>query len=86
MTDAPDRLQEAWQDVDDKTLLIQILAELQTIRLAMTDEQPATDDSDPDGGIIVCDKCGTEVRERDRERHAREQHKCPPELTDTLYS
>jgi hypothetical protein len=83
-----DRLDAAWDDLDDKDILIQILAELQTIRVALTDEVEAgaSDDSATDGpATVTCNKCGKTIPDDDRTQHARNRHKCPPELTATLY-
>jgi hypothetical protein len=82
----PDPAQR-YEDMDEKLVLVQILAELQAIRQAVTDaDAPGYEGDDgPEVEKVMCNKCGTEVPRHDRERHAVERHKCPPSLADTIY-
>jgi hypothetical protein len=86
MTD--DDFEQEWQDLDAKVILAQILAELQQIRLLLSDaESDATSESDAEV-MYRCTKCpgDTQVPKSDRERHARSEHKAPPDMMDALFS
>ena len=61
--------EQAWQDLDEKVILVQILTELQQIRMTLTD---ATDDAQRQsntGPTYRCRKCQATVEPSDRERH-----------------
>ncbi len=86
MDEPSDRLQESWDDIDDKDILIQILAELQTIRVAMTDETDIHTDTGTHEPQYNCDKCGGTIAKGDRETHARTAHKAPPSLAQDIFT
>lgn len=72
----------AWEDIDEKVLLAQILTELQQIRVAI---QGAEQGAEP-SAVYECRKCGATVPEDARERHARETHRCPPGAEASLFT
>ena len=77
--------EQAWQDLDEKVILAQILTELQQIRLLLSDaEQGAQSDGD-EQDAYRCRKCDATVPAGDRERHARSQHKAPFDMVDGLF-
>ena len=74
-----------WEQVSEKVLLAQIYAELQQIRVALTDAQAGSDAAEePDA--YQCQRCNATVQADARERHAREQHKAPPDMIDSLFA
>ena len=78
--------EQAWQDLDEKVILAQILTELQQIRLLLSDaEQGAQSDGD-EQDAYRCRKCDATVPAGDRERHARSQHKAPFDMVDGLFT
>ena len=84
MTD-PDDFEDEWNDLDEKVILVQILTELQQIRMALTD---ATDDAQRDSNTeptYRCRKCQATVEPRDRERHAMNAHKSPADMVAGMF-
>lgn len=77
MTDTPNDYDAEWDELDEKVVLVQILAELQQIRRAVTDAEAEDTDDDT---MYRCTRCpdGTTVAEADRARHAQKQHRAPP--------
>ncbi len=74
-----DKYREEWEQVSEKALLAQILAELQQIRVLLSGTTPAGATQEGDDAVeYECDLCDWSGPEGDRERHARGQHKCPP--------
>ena len=69
-----------WEQLDEKVILAQILAELQQIRMALSDA-----DTDASRDEWRCTKCGTTVDADDRARHAQGQHNAPPGLAAELF-
>ena len=86
LTDAErEEYQEAWNDLDEKVILAQILTELQQIRLLLLDAETGAQSDAADETAYRCRKC-TEVVEADaRERHARSQHKAPADMVDGMF-
>jgi hypothetical protein len=80
-----DDYQEQWDDIDEKVLLVQILTELQQIRVALTDAQSRSE-QEQDADTYQCKRCNATVQADARERHAREQHKAPPDMEDVLFT
>ena len=77
--------EQAWNDLDEKVILAQILTELQQIRLLLSDaEQGAQSDGD-EQEAYRCRKCDATVPAGDRERHARSQHKAPADMVDGMF-
>ena len=77
--------EDQWQDLDEKVILVQILTELQQIRMALTD---ATDDAQRDENTeptYRCRKCQATVEPSDRERHALNAHKCPADMVAGMF-
>jgi len=88
MTD-PDDFEDQWNDLDEKVILAQILTELQQIRLLLSQaDTGASDDAGGETPEYQCTKCPGDVRvaEGDRERHARKQHKAPPDMIDGMFT
>ena len=78
--------QDQWNDLDEKVILVQILTELQQIRMTLTD---ATDDAQRDKNTdptYRCLKCQATVEAPDRERHAMNAHKTPADMVDGLFT
>jgi hypothetical protein len=90
MTQQPDAdrdnqpdVEQRYQEMDSKLIQMQILAELQAIRQALTEAQPLADESvsqepakSPDK--YRCKKCGAVVPAGEQGDHAMERHKAPP--------
>ena len=77
--------EDEWADLDEKVILVQILTELQQLRMALTD---ATDDAQRDANAeptYRCRKCQATVEESDRERHAMNAHKCPADMVAGMF-
>ena len=77
--------EQAWKDLDEKVILVQILTELQQIRMTLTD---ATDDAQRQSNTETtyrCRKCQATVEPSDRERHAMNAHKSPADMVDGMF-
>ena len=78
--------EDQWDGLDEKLILVQILSELQQIRMTLTD---ATDDAQRDKNTdptYRCLKCQATVEAPDRERHALNAHKTPADMVDGLFT
>ena len=78
--------EQQWDDLDDKVILVQILTELQQIRMALTQgrQHPQTDrNSAP---MYECKRCGTQVTQGEKERHAYKQHKAPTDMVGGMFT
>ena len=85
MIDDTDDFEDQWADLDEKVILVQILTELQQIRMTLTD---ATDDAQRDSSTeptYRCRKCQASVEASDRERHAMNAHKCPADMVAGMF-
>ena len=78
--------EQAWQDLDEKVILAQILTELQQIRLLLSDAKSGAQSDDDEQDAYRCRKCDATVPAGDRERHARSQHKAPADMVDGLFT
>jgi hypothetical protein len=88
MTNDTDDFEQEWQDVDAKVILAQILAELQQIRMVLSNaESEAQSESDAET-MYRCTKCpgDTQVPAGDRERHAKAEHNAPESVIPSLYA
>ena len=77
--------EDEWDELDKKVILVQILSELQQIRMTLTD---ATDDAQRDKNTdptYRCRKCQATVEPSDRERHALNAHKCPADMVGGMF-
>ena len=77
--------EDQWTDLDEKVILVQILTELQQIRMTLTD---ATDDAQRDKNTETtyrCRKCQQTMPAGDRERHAMNAHKCPADMVAGMF-
>ena len=77
--------EDEWDGLDDKVILVQILSELQQIRMTLTD---ATDDAQRDKNTETtyrCRKCQATVEAHDRERHAMNAHKSPADMVAGMF-
>ena len=84
MSDDTD-FKDQWNDLDEKVILVQILTELQQIRMALTD---ATDDAQGQRNTeptYRCRKCQATVKPSDRERHAMNAHKSPADMVAGMF-
>jgi len=80
-----------WDDLDEKMLLAQLLAEQQRTNQLLTQAlddtpTPADDARTADDPQYQCRKCNETVPADDRERHASGQHSAPPDMIDTLFT
>ena len=75
---------EQWDDLDDKTLLVQILMELKAIRMRLPED--TTEQQESTTTMYECDHCGATVKAEERKDHALSQHKAPPDMMDTLFT
>ena len=78
--------EQAWQDLDEKVILAQILTELQQIRLLLSDAESGAQSDGDEQDAYRCRKCDATVPAGDRERHARSQHKAPFDMVDGLFT
>jgi len=76
--------EEQWQELDEKTIMVQMLIELQQIRMTLQDTQGETRTGSSD--TYECDRCGATVLEDERKDHAITQHKCPPDLAKGMFT
>ncbi|AFH22750.1 hypothetical protein OSG_eHP34_00085 [environmental Halophage eHP-34] len=76
---------EQWDDLDDKTLLVQILMELKAIRMRLPEDTSQEQHTDTTT-MYECDHCGATVKADERKDHALSQHKAPPDMMDTLFT
>ena len=77
--------EDEWDGLDEKLILVQILTELQQIRMTLTDD---TDDAQRDKNTeptYRCRKCQATVEPSDRERHALNAHKCPADMVAGMF-
>ena len=77
--------EDQWNDLDEKVILVQILTELQQIRMTLTD---ATDDAQRQSNTTTtsrCRKCQATVEPSDRVRHAMNAHKCPSDMVAGMF-
>jgi len=75
---------EQWENLDDKTLLVQILMELKAIRMRLPED--TTEHQEQSTAMYECDHCGATVKADERKDHALTQHKAPPDMMDTLFT
>jgi hypothetical protein len=80
----PSDYEEQWQELDEKTIMVQCLMELQQIRMTLQDTQSETRTTERD--TYECDRCGATVMEDERQDHAITQHKCPPDMAETMFT
>jgi len=79
MTDDYTEYEAEWEDLSEKVILVQILAEQQRTNRLLEQLTDAPDASNDDATPMYrCDYCGETVREDDRQRHADGQHNTPP--------
>ena len=65
-------LEEKYADVDPKLIQIQMLMELSQIRMALTQPQ-----SESENTQYRCESCGETVEANERQRHAMQEHNAP---------
>ena len=68
-----------FDELTEKEILMGIWMELQRMNASNSRE----DTSEP---LYSCDKCEWEGTAEDRQRHAQEQHKAPPNMLDSLFT
>jgi len=88
MTNDTDDFEQEWDDLDEKVILVQILTELQQIRLLLSEADRDAQSESSSGTMYVCTKCpdDTQVPKSDRERHARSEHNAPPGMAESLFT
>jgi hypothetical protein len=87
MTDDEPDYESEFEDLDEKVVLVEILAELQQIRRALTDADSGRQRASSGDVMYRCTRCadGTEVPEGKRERHARNEHRAPPDMALSMF-
>jgi hypothetical protein len=75
---------EQWENLDDKTLLVQILMELKAIRMRLPED--TTEHQAQSTAMYECDHCGATVKAEERKDHALSQHKTPPDIMETIFT
>lgn len=78
--------EDEWEQLDEKVILAQILTELQQIRLALTDAETGASDDAGDPTEYRCRKCQTTVPADARADHARDTHKAPADMADSMFT
>jgi len=77
--------EQQWDNLDDKTLLVQILMELKAIRMRLP-EDTSQEQQESTTTMYECDHCGATVKAEERKDHALSKHKAPPDMMDTLFT
>ena len=75
---------EQWDELDDKTVLVQILMELKAIRMRLPED--TTEQHTDTTTMYECDHCGATVKAEERKDHALSQHKTPPDIMETIFT
>jgi hypothetical protein len=81
--DDPRGMEQQWQDLSEKELLIGVLTELQQIRLLL---QGAENDESERTDGFACDLCGEVVQKDDRHTHAVSGHNVHSSEVDSMFS
>jgi len=79
MTDDPESLRQDLADVDKKTLLAGIHAELTQIRRMMQAQNDG--DSGQSEPLYACDMCGGQYPRSEIAKHGKAEHNAPPDTT-----
>ena len=77
--------EQQWDDLDDKVILVQILTELQQIRMALTGPTQGSQTDRNSATMYECKRCGEQVTQGEKERHAMNAHKCPADMVDGMF-
>jgi len=75
--------EQDFHDLTEKEILIGVLTELQQIRLTLQSTQAATETQT---AVLSCQRCEWEGPREKATAHAREGHKAPPSLADSLFT
>ena len=75
-----------WDDLDDKVILVQILTELQQIRMALTQGRQDSQTDRNSEPMYECKPCGKQVTQGEKERHAYKQHKAPADMVGGMFT
>ena len=78
--------EQQWDDLDDKVILVQILTELQQIRMALTGAAQDSQTNRNSEPMYECKRCGTQVTQGEKERHAYKQHKAPSDMLGGMFT
>ena len=78
--------EQQWDDLDDKVILVQILTELQQIRMALTGATQGTQTDRKSESMYECKRCGEQVTQGEKERHAYKQHKAPTDMVGGMFT
>ena len=78
--------EQQWDDLDDKVILVQILTELQQIRMALTQGRQGTQTDRKSESMYECKRCGEQVTQGEKERHAYKQHKAPTDMVGGMFT
>jgi hypothetical protein len=79
MTDDPDTLDKNLAELDEKTLLAGIHAELTQMRRMMQAQNDA--DSGQSEPLYACDMCGGHYPKSKMAKHGTQEHNAPPDTT-----
>ena len=83
--DKREQYEQQWQDLPEKVILVQILAELQRLNQTLSDAEGGAQSDGDEQDAYRCRKCDATVTAGDRERHARSQHKTPADMVDGMF-
>jgi hypothetical protein len=75
--------EQDFHDLTEKEILIGVLTELQQIRLTLQSTQA---DTETQTAVLSCQRCEWEGPQEKATAHAREAHKAPPSLADSLFT
>jgi len=79
MTDDPESLRQDLAEVDEKTLLAGIHAELtQMRRMMQAQNEPDSGQSEP---LYACTMCGEHYPKSEIAKHGTQEHNAPPDTT-----
>ena len=81
MTDYNDE----WEQLDEKTVLVQILAELQRLNQTLGDAEDAAHSDRTEPERYRCRKCQETLNADARRHHALHAHKSPPGMVDAMF-
>ena len=84
--DKREQYAEEWEELDEKVILAQLLAEQQRTNMLL--ERALSDGTEEreDTPTYECKKCDATVQADERERHAMKQHKAGADMVGALFS
>ncbi len=76
-------MSDEWDELTEKEILIGVLTELQQIRMEL---QSAQTDTERDTAVLSCQRCEWQGSKEKATAHARDVHKAPPSIADSIFT